>query len=168
MPLSQVQMGATHAFITGTEGSDPCLYRRYRWERPMPLSQVQMGVTHAFIAGTEGSDPCLYRRYRWERPMPLSQVQMGATHAFIAGTDGSDPCLFAGTFFCSRVAVTTLIHRYRQAGQTPDRPRTGRPRGLVLAYISSEESLPDSVVISNELELVDRQWPGDSRLRDKV
>ena len=45
----------------------------------------------------------------------VSVIQMGATRAFIAKT-------------CSRVAVTDLMQRYRQTGQTPGRPRTGRPR----------------------------------------
>ncbi|XP_046563761.1 uncharacterized protein LOC124272605 [Haliotis rubra] len=44
-------------------------------------------------------------------------LEMGATHDHVAQTLG-----------CHRVTVSRLVQRYRQTGQTTDRPRTGRPR----------------------------------------
>ena len=52
-----------------------------------------------------------------QRERAIGMAHMGATNAHIARTFG-----------CSRVAINNLMQRYRQTGQTLDRPRTGRPR----------------------------------------
>ena len=52
-----------------------------------------------------------------QRERAIGMAQMGANHTHIARTLG-----------CSRVTVNNLFQRFRQTGQTSDRPRTGRPR----------------------------------------
>ena len=52
-----------------------------------------------------------------QRERALGMLGMGATHDHVAQTLG-----------CHRVTVSRLVQRYRQTGQTTDRPRTGRPR----------------------------------------
>ncbi|XP_046555272.1 uncharacterized protein LOC124264565 [Haliotis rubra] len=52
-----------------------------------------------------------------QRERALGMLEMGATHDHVAQTLG-----------CHRVTVSRLVQRYRQTGQTTDRPRTGRPR----------------------------------------
>ena len=43
------------------------------------------------------------------------------------GTDGSERCVvdIERAFHCSLVTVNNRMQRYRQTGQTSDRPRTG-------------------------------------------
>ncbi|KAK7483347.1 hypothetical protein BaRGS_00025407 [Batillaria attramentaria] len=52
-----------------------------------------------------------------QRERAIGMIEMAASHAHVARTPGY-----------SRVSVTNLMQRFRQTGQTSNRPRSGRPR----------------------------------------
>ncbi|XP_046577165.1 uncharacterized protein LOC124285066 [Haliotis rubra] len=52
-----------------------------------------------------------------QRERAIGTIQMGASRGHVARTFG-----------CSTTAISNLIQRFQQTGQTRDRPRSGRPR----------------------------------------
>ncbi|XP_067676448.1 uncharacterized protein [Haliotis asinina] len=56
----------------------------------------------------------------------LTQAQRD--RAIGMANEGASQRHLARTFNCSQATISKLLNRYRQTGQTQDRPRSGRPR----------------------------------------